>query len=244
VGRALDVLGVYILPLCCIAVDYAFLNLWWTELYPLTLLAFAASGMIAFAWASRLTSSHKAAGIGAGALLTGGFGAGLIGLFTAGPGLFALFVAIGSAFEADPLQVAGLVGLALLAFVPLLTAQRAFRRGRALLRGAHPSPPSLLLGAAVIILPTGLALLIEISGDQRREADLRSGERDRVLRALSPDSRYSPRDIVGRPSWSYALICRNLSTLPLDDPAVESAARKALRTEPDKKVHQDCGKAP
>lgn len=243
-GRALDVLGVYVLPLCCIVVDYAFLNLWWTELYPLTLWAFAAAGMIAFAWASRVTSSLKAAGIGAGALFTGGYGAGLIGLFTAGPGLFALFVAVGTAFEGDPLLVAALVALALLAFVPLLTAQRAFRRGRALLRGAHPSPSSLLLGAAAIVLPTGLAFLIEFSGDRTREVDLRSGDRERVLRALAPDSWYSPRDIVGRPSWSYTSICRNLSTLPLEDPAVESAARKALRTQPDKPVHEACGKGP
>ena len=242
--RALDVVGVYILPLCCIALDYAFLKLWWTELYPLTLWAFAAAGMIAFAWASRVTSSHKAAAIGAGALFTGGYGAGLIGLFTAGPGLFALYAAVGMAFEGDLLLAAPLVGLALLAFVPLLTAQRAFRRGRALLGEAHPSPISLLLGAAAIILPAGLALLIEINGDQRRDADLRSGDRDRVLRALSPDSWYSPRDVVGRPSWSYTLICRNLSILPLEDPAVESAAREALRTEADKTVPEDCGQAP
>jgi hypothetical protein len=198
--------------------------------------------MIAFALANRVMPSPKAANIAAGALLTSGYGAGLIGLPTGSAGLLGLTAVVGAGVG-DPLLALALLGLTLLAFVPLLTAHRLLSRARKLLQGAPRSLASIALGAAAIILPAGIALLIEIARDARREADLRSGDRERVLQALAPDSWYGPRDIIGGPSLTYDSICRNLSALPLEDPAVESAARLALKTRPEKTVHDDCGKA-
>ena len=239
-NRTLDILGVYVLPLCCFVADYA-AGLLATQLYPLTLWTFGALGMAAFAFSPRAVSTGKRAGVAAGALIVAAAGAGVtaIPLFfvgiVGGAGVFALLTG-------DPVGLVFAPGV--LGFVPILTATRLAERARSALQIAPRSAAQMAAGAAAILVPTALAFLVEAVGDQHRLADLRSGDRERVLRALAPDPWYSPRDIVGRPSWSYTSICRNLSTLPLEDPAVESAARKALRTEPQKTVHEDCGKSP
>ena len=237
-NRTLDVLGVYLLPLCCFVADYA-ADYLGTRLYPLTLWTSGAAGMAAFAVSERAAASPKAANIVAGALILSATGARLIAVPLSFVGIFGL--------------LAGLLGtgrpvfaFALLAFVPIMTAARLAKRAGTLLRTTPWSAGFLAVGAGAILLPTGLVFLVEVLGDERREADLLSGERDRVLRALSPDSWYGPRDIVQRPADVAWDICLNLSALPLHDPAVESAARKALAREergapPDKTVREYCG---
>jgi len=76
-NRALDILGVYVLPLCCFVADYAAGYLG-TELYPLTLWTFGAAGMTAFALSGRAMSSRARASVAAGAMLVAAAGAGLI----------------------------------------------------------------------------------------------------------------------------------------------------------------------
>src|SRR5829696_5819566 len=66
-NRVPDILGVYVLPLCCFVADYAAGYLG-TELYPLTLWTFGAAGMTAFALSGRAMSSRvRARGRGASA---------------------------------------------------------------------------------------------------------------------------------------------------------------------------------
>ena len=76
-NRVPDILGVYVLPLCCFVADYA-AGYIGTELYPLTLWTFGAAGMTAFALSGRAMSSRARASVAAGALLVAAAGAGLI----------------------------------------------------------------------------------------------------------------------------------------------------------------------
>lgn len=236
-NRTLDILGVYVLPLCCFVANYAAGYLG-TQLYPLTLWTFGAAGMAAFAFSQRAVSTGKGAGVAAGALIVAAAGAGVIAIplffvgIVGGMGVVALLTG-------DPVGLVFAPGL--LGFVPILTATRLAERARSALQIAPWSAAQMAAGAAAILVPTALAFLVEVIGDQRRLADLRSGERERVLRALSPESWYGPRDVVGRPVWFYGFVCENLSALPLDDPAIESAARRALDVPAANSVQDYCG---
>ena len=237
-NRVPDILGVYVLPLCCFVADYAAGYLG-TELYPLTLWTFGAAGMTAFALSGRAMSSRARASVAAGAMLVAAAGAGLIAVPLFFVGMFGVVGVFALLTSGDPIAL--LFALGILAFVPILTANRLAKRAREVLRVAPRSAAQITAGAAAILLPTGLAFLVEAMGDQRREADLRSKDRDRVLRALARDSWYGPRDLVGRPVWAFGFVCENLSFLRLDDPDIEAAARAAIEAPAGKSVREDCG---
>jgi hypothetical protein len=129
---------------------------------------------------------------------------------------------------------------ALLGLVPILTTARLAKRAGTVLRSTRWSIGQLTVGVAAIVLPTGLVLFVEVLGDEHRKSDFLSGKRDRVVRSLANDSWYGPRDIIQRPDNLAPHICPNLSSLPLHDPEVESAARKALHVPPNQTVREYC----
>ena len=131
VGFALDVLGVYLLPLCCLILDYA-LKWLGTALYPFTLWTFAATGMIAFALSRRATGDRRTTNLAVGALFTTGIGAGIIGL-----------VLLDSVTRGWPVDFTGPA-----AAVAVLTADRMLERASALLEKARWSSAVAAAGAA------------------------------------------------------------------------------------------------
>ena len=231
-NRALDVLGVYLLPVLCFALDYRF-NFFWAALYPLTIWTFAGAGAMAFALSRRTISRPNVANMAAGAMLVAGAGAGLVAVpvFLAG-----VFWIAGLLTTGNPLFAWALF----LPLVPVLAANRLVTRAWAVLRTAPWSGRFIAAGAGAILLPTSLALVIEVRGDQQRKADLLSGNRNRILRALARSSWYGPRDILQRPADLAYEICPNVSALPLDDPEVEIAVRKVLGGPPNETVAQLC----
>lgn len=222
-GRVLDLLGVYILPACCFIVDYAIGGVGASS-YPLTLWTVAACGMVAFALSGKAAASPFARDIARGVLNMTWIGALLIGLVLMPVSILAL----------------AFFGLGLLGFVPLLTADRLLRRAHRLRPMDRGVSVVACLGAAMVVLASGVALSFETSGDQRREADLISRDQGRVLRALSPTSWYGPRDVIGRPTKLDSFVCQNLESFPLQDEAVSLAVRKTLSVAAQDSIEATC----
>jgi len=180
--------------------------------------------MAAFALSGRTGPGSAARPLLKGMILAAGIGALLIGLALLP--LSSLAFALGS-------------GLGLLGLAPLLTAHRLWRRARRM-EGTGSRGGLKWAGALLVAVLPALAMASEVWGDRTRLADLRSKDRPRVLRALSPDAVYGPGDLIRDPALLRNLICDERNSLPMDDPEVEAAVHRGLGVRDEHGINDRC----
>jgi hypothetical protein len=200
-----DLLGVFILPFVCFAVDFRIGGLVVVTL-PGTAWAFALTGIGAFVWSLFLKATDRVAPFVSGMLAAAGLGALIIGA------LLFPFSLVAIAFA----------GLGFLGFIPFLTAWRFLKRSQGLFKGRR-GLGLCLLGVVAAMLPAFMAFAAEIRADEQRHADLMSGDPQRVLKVLQGTRIYGIRELAGHPSFPETTICEVLDRLPTGDPAVKRA---------------------
>ncbi|HEY8383075.1 MAG TPA: hypothetical protein VIL09_13085 [Microvirga sp.] len=212
-------LGVYLLPLTCFAVDYVVEGAIFV-FYPFSFWLFAVSGMIAFRLSFHVMSAASQSRLRA-ALVTTSVGAFLTGLILSPISLFAILI----------------YGIGLLGFVPFLTSVLLHRRAAQLPRG---NISHVVVGALYVLIPSFGMLAIELTGEWRRQQDVISGQPDRVLKALSQTAIYTPRDLIASPQDRMAnTMCIHLDSIPLHVRDVEVAARAVLGNQ-DEPLNEVC----
>jgi len=226
-GRSLDFLFIFLLPLIYLAWDFIVGGLAWFY-YPATLSTCVIAAMIAYTL-SRFLRDSKFAQIVRGILIFSGIGYYLIG--------FVLLVTSLVAFA-----IFGIYGFisVLLSLVPIIAGHRLLVRAKATKPAANRSVRHLLVGATLTLFAASSVLTIEFVGDYFRYIDLVSDDRSRVLRALSSQSWYSPRDVFRHPAPQKYTICSELKIPYGNDKEIRNAVERALKISPNDTIIEYC----
>ncbi|MGO4523567.1 hypothetical protein AB4097_01750 [Microvirga sp. 2MCAF35] len=228
-GKLLDTLVIYLLPMIYLTGDFIGGGLVWLY-YPLTFSTCVVGAMIAYAL-PRFLSDETSQQIVSGVLIVTGIGYYLVGIALLLPSLFAF-------------AMFGRYGFAAVVFslVPLLAGHRLLLRSKAIRLLEGQSRKHLITGINLALVTIAGAMTIELIGDGLRHNDLVSSDRRRVLRALSSESWYSPRDVFGHRSPQASAICSEMELSYLNDKEIREAIEAALKLSSGDTIDKKCEK--